>query len=245
MEATLYAVLMNNKKVLALIPARGGSKGLPRKNVLQLGGKPLIAWTIEAALESKSVDQVVLSSDDDEIIETAKMLGCSVPFRRPDDLGTDLASSIDVVLHALDQLPGFDYVILLQPTSPLRTSSDIDSAFDLLQGSSSSSCVSVCETEQSPYWMYRLTNNNQLRNVLPEVPAISRRQDLPTTYVLNGAIYIAQVNWLRKEKTWIHHDTIAYVMDRSSSIDIDTAEELIACSKLIDTKISRGSPKAP
>lgn len=124
---------IDKSKVLALITARGGSKGLPRKNVLQVAGRPLIAWTIEAALKSNIVDRVVLSSDDNEIIETAKSWGCSVPFRRPAHLANDTASSMQVVLHALEQLPGFDYVILLQPTSPLRTASDIDAAFHELK----------------------------------------------------------------------------------------------------------------
>jgi CMP-N-acetylneuraminic acid synthetase len=216
---------IDNSKVLALITARGGSKGLPRKNLLQVRGKPLIAWTIEAALESKVIDQVILSSDDDEIIKTAIGLGCSAPFRRPNYLANDTASSVDVVLHALDQLPGFDIVILLQPTSPLRTASDIDAAFYMLNSSSAPSCVSVCEVEQSPYWMFSLGQDKRISKILHEEPNVDRRQDLPKVYVLNGAIYIAKVDWLKKMKSFISNDTCGYIMSRNNSIDIDTAND--------------------
>lgn len=215
----------NSANVVALITARGGSKGLPRKNVLPAGGKPLIAWTVSAAQEAQCVGRVVLSSDDDEIMAVAAAWGCDVPFRRPGELASDTASSMDVVLHALDQLPGFDYVALLQPTSPLRTAADIDAAFALLQASGAPSCVSVCEAEQSPYWMYRLAENGKLHALLPEHSTASRRQDLPPVYVLNGAIYIARVDWLRATGSFLAEECIAYVMPRERSIDIDNVED--------------------
>ena len=118
-------------KILAVITARGGSKGLVRKNILDLAGMPLIAWTIQAAKQSKYINRVVLSSDDDEIMTVAEKYGCEVPFRRPAMLASDDASSLDVLFHAIGEVSGYDYVILLQPTSPLRTSTDIDDAFDL------------------------------------------------------------------------------------------------------------------
>lgn len=213
-------------RLLALITARGGSKGLPRKNILPVGGKPLIAWTISAAKDADCVDHVVLSSDDDEIMEVASRWGCEVPFRRPPELASDTATSIDVVLHAIDQVPGYDYVILLQPTSPLRTSQDIDSAFKLMRSSGAPSCVSVCEAEQSPYWMYRLKDNGRLENIIPKSPGVTRRQDLPLIYVLNGAIYIAKVEWLRSSKSFLSEETIAYLMPIDRSVDIDNAEDL-------------------
>ncbi len=216
---------MTLKKVIGLITARGGSKRLPRKNVLQVGGRPLIAWTITAAMESKVIDEVILSSDDEEIIEIAKAMGCSVPFRRPDHLSDDRASSIDVVLHALDELPKFDFIILLQPTSPLRTAQDIDNAFMLLKKCGASSCVSVSEVEQSPYWMYRLNDDKSLHNILPMQQQIGRMQDLPNVYILNGAIYIAQTDWLKKTKNFITPTTVAYVMEKCKSVDIDTPKD--------------------
>lgn len=215
-----------SKRVLALITARGGSKGLPRKNVLLAGGKPLIAWTVEAAISAECVDRVVVSSDDDEIIAAAKAAGCDVPFCRPAYLASDMASSIDVVLHALDQLPEYDYVILLQPTSPLRTAADIEAAFGLMLEKSAPSCVSICEADQSPYWMYRLSNDGRLQELLTNNnEKVTRRQDLPPVYVLNGAIYIARIDWLRRTKSFLHSETIAYKMPRDRSLDIDNADE--------------------
>lgn len=216
---------MSTETILALITARGGSKGLPRKNVLQAGGKPLIAWTIEAALKSRVVSQVVLSSDDDEIIEAAKAWGCKVPFRRPEHLASDTATSMDVALHAIEEVTGFDYVMLLQPTSPLRTALDIDAAFELLKTEQAPSCVSVTAAEQSPYWMYRLDERSKLHSLLPAGPMVQRRQDLPSVYVLNGAIYIARIDWFRETRSFVTNDTVAYIMNQRNSLDIDTPED--------------------
>lgn len=225
---------MSKAKVLALITARGGSKGLPRKNVLKAGGKPLIAWSIEAALNSRVVSRVVLSSDDDEIIEAAKAFGCSVPFRRPDHLASDTATSMDVVLHAIDEVPGFDIIMLLQPTSPLRTALDIDAAFETLKTEHAPSCVSVTEAEQSPYWMYRLDERSKLHSLFPAGPMAQRRQDLPSVYRLNGAIYIARIDWLRETKNFVTNETVAYIMNQHNSLDIDTPEDFEIFRSRID-----------
>lgn len=216
---------MRSNQVLALIPARGGSKGLPRKNVLIAGGKPLLAWTVDEAISAECVDRVVLSSDDHEIMDAARAAGCEVPFCRPAHLASDVSTSIDVVLHALDQLPAYEYVVLLQPTSPMRIAADIDSAFELMLQSGAPSCVSVCEADQSPYWMYRVEVCNKLQRLLSEVDGITRRQDLPPVYVLNGAIYIARTDWLRENKSFISEVTVAYVMPKERSLDIDTAQD--------------------
>lgn len=213
------------KGVLGLITARGGSKGLPRKNVLPLGGKPLIGWTIETALKSEVIGRLVLSSDDDEIMEAAKKWGCEVPFRRPAYLADDTASSMDVVLHALGQLPGYEYLVLLQPTSPLRTAADIDAAFELLKSTGAPSCVSVCEVEQSPYWMFRIKDGGKVERLLSEEGSATRRQDLPPIYVLNGAIYIARIDWLKQSKNFLGEGCVAYVMPKERSLDIDNAAD--------------------
>lgn len=216
---------MYTKKVLALITARGGSKGLPRKNLLLAGGKPLVAWTVEAALGSKSVTRVVLSSDDDEIMAAATSAGCEVPFRRPTELATDQATSMDVVLHALKELPDYDYLVLLQPTSPLRSSDDIDAAFRLMLSRNAPACVSVSEVDQSPYWMYQLTTEDKLVNIMEPLCNVSRRQDLPPIYTLNGAIYIARTDWLLKSRTFLSPETVAYQMPKNRSLDIDDAKD--------------------
>lgn len=226
---------MNKSKVLALITARGGSKGLPRKNVLTAAGKPLIAWTVDAALTASSVSRVVLSTDDDEIMNAAATAGCDIPFRRPAELATDEASSMDVVLHALKELPGYDFVALLQPTSPLRTGTDIDAAFQLMNTHNAPACVSVTEVDQSPYWMYELAENDRLRSLLPPLQSVTRRQDLPPVYTLNGAIYIAKVEWVLKFRNFLGPETVAYKMPKSRSIDIDNALDFQQFCQLVET----------
>jgi CMP-N-acetylneuraminic acid synthetase len=227
---------LQGNRVLALITARGGSKGLPRKNVLLAGGKPLVAWTVDAAILAECVERVVLSSDDNEIMDAARSAGCDVPFCRPAHLASDVATSIDVVLHALDQLPGYDYVVLLQPTSPLRIAADIDAAFELMLERRALSCVSVCEADQSPYWMYRVTTGNKLERLLSEVDMVTHRQDLPTIYILNGSIYIASIDWLRANKSFVGVETIAYIMPKERSLDIDTAQDFELFRSRVESK---------
>ena len=154
-------------KVLGIIPARGGSKGMPKKNIRPLLNKPLIAWTIEQALKSKYIDRVVVSTDDPAIARLAKKHGADVPFMRPDKLATDKAKSIDVVSHALLSLPEkYDYVVLLQPTSPLRTADDIDACVKLCMSKGGNSCVSVTESEKNPHWMYSLDRNGRMHRLI-------------------------------------------------------------------------------
>lgn len=223
----------SHPRLLAVVPARGGSKGLPRKNLMLAGGKPLIAWTINAAIQSKYVDTIVLTSDDEEIIDAGIALGCDAVIKRPAELATDSASSIDVVLHALRKMTEYDYVILLQPTSPLRTSFDIDSAFELLMSSDVPCCLSVTEVEQSPYWMYRLNQLGKMSSLLSENEIPARRQDLPPVFILNGAIYIAKVSWLLKAKSFFGADSIAYQMPKERSVDIDTMDDFNLFQSLI------------
>lgn len=205
----------------ALIPARGGSKGIPRKNIRPIAGKPLIAWTIEAALCSTRVAEVIVSTDDEEIAAVARAHGALVPFMRPASLAQDQSPSIDPVLHALDQLPQHQAVLLLQPTSPLRRTADIDACLDLAATRGWPSVVSVVEADSHPFWTYRLGDQAAL---LPfaDGPAATRRQDLPGAYALNGAMYFADAAWLRRTGALVHADTHALVMAREHSVDIDT-----------------------
>jgi N-acylneuraminate cytidylyltransferase len=216
-----------------LVTARGGSKGLPRKNVLPVGGRPLIGWTIAAATGADFVSRVVVSTDDDEIMEASRNCGADVPFRRPPALASDTATSIDVVMHALDELPGFDYVVLLQPTSPLRTAEDIDAALLLAESSSAPACVSVCEATQSPYWMYRIDGEHRLAPLMESPVLASRRQDLPPVYVLNGAVYVARVGWLRETRSFLGAGCIAYPMPVERSLDIDTRADFEQFSQVV------------
>lgn len=218
--------MINGQKVLAIIPARGGSKGVPRKNVRMVAGKPLIAWTIEAARQSRYIDRLVLSSDDPEIIAVATAHGCEAPFVRPAELARDETPGIDPVLHALQQLPGYDWVVLLQPTSPLRSGEDIDATIETCVKAVAPAAVSVTEAEESPWWMYTLQPGDQLQPLLDSVHAALRRQDLPKAYLLNGAVYVAQATWLQQHKSFLGDATRAYVMPRARSLDIDTEFDL-------------------
>jgi N-acylneuraminate cytidylyltransferase len=218
--------VINGKKIIAIIPARGGSKALSKKNVRLLGGKPLIAWTIEAARGSRYLDRVILSSDDDEIISVAAQYECDIPFKRDSKLAADDTPSIEVVIDALTRCPGYDCVVLLQPTSPLRTSEDIDRTIEQWASSDASTCVTVCMVEQSPYWMFKLEDDARLVPLIP-LSQFARRQDLPPVYVLNGAVYVARTAWLLRERAFVSTDTVAYVMPGARSIDIDTEEDLL------------------
>ena len=217
--------MIAGKSVLAIIPARGGSKGVPRKNVRVVAGKPLIAWSIEEAKKSGYIDRLVLSSDDAEIIETAKAWGCEVPFVRPTELARDESPGIDPVLHAIGVLPKFDIVVLLQATSPMRIAADIDGCIQHCVSSGAKACVSVSEVEQSPYWMYRLGSEGQMHPLMPEKEFV-RRQDLPSTYILNGAVYVASSDWLVEHKTFLNSETLGFVMPSERSLDIDTELDL-------------------
>lgn len=232
--------MINGKSVLALVPARGGSKGLPRKNITPLGNKPLIAWTIEAALASAYIDRVVLSSEDDEIIQIAQAWGCEVPFIRPDELAHDETPGIAPVLHALSLLPGYDFLVLLQPTSPFRSAADIDACVELCaQGALSS--VSVKEAASNPHWLYEVSENKRLLPFLSGGGAIARRQDLPPLVEPNGAVYVALTDWLLSTQTFFTEETVAYAMSPERSVDIDTGFDLA----LAEFLLTRRQPLEP
>jgi N-acylneuraminate cytidylyltransferase len=216
--------VIQGPSVLALITARGGSKGLPGKNVRPVQGRPLIDFTIAAARAAACVDRVVLSTDDDEIARVAEACGCEVPFRRPAALASDTATSMDVVMHALAQLPRHDIVVLLQPTAPAREAGDIDATVQRLLDANAPACVSVCAAEDSPYWMFSLGEHDRLMPLL-DTPAATRRQDLPLVYVLNGAVYAARTDALKRMGSFLGPETVAHVMPRERSIDIDTLQD--------------------
>lgn len=209
-------------KLLAVIPARGGSKGIPKKNIKPLAGKPLIGWSIDAAKRASCVDRIIVSTEDEQIASAARDLGADVPFVRPAELATDEASSIDVVLHAIEQLPGYDWVLLLQPTSPLRSYIDIDSIWQLCNDLNAASAVSVCQTDSHPYWMYHCDSANRVSPIIEERPDVTRRQDLPPVYSLNGALYLARVDWLLEQQNLIGQDTVGYIMPLERSVDLDS-----------------------
>jgi CMP-N,N'-diacetyllegionaminic acid synthase len=200
--------MYKDKKILAIIPARGGSKGVPGKNLRKVQGVSLLARSIASAKASKFIDCVVVSSDDDAIITEALAAGAQVPFKRPAEFATDDA-------------PGYDYVIVLQVTSPLRDTADIDGALDFCLRKEANICVSVTAAPVSPHWMFTFNNDSELLPILNEKPPL-RRQDLPATYVLNGAIYIAATGWFLNHKSFLTAETLGYVMPAEKSLDLDT-----------------------
>ncbi len=214
--------MFKSKKILAVIPARGGSKGIPKKNIKPAGGKPLIAWIIEAAKKSKYIDRLILSSDDNEIISEAKKFGCEVPFIRPYDLARDDSSASDVILHALNEVGEYDYVMLLQPTSPLTITKDIDGCIQFCINSNAKSSVSVTEPAKSPYWMFNMGKGNKLIPVLGEKYLKKPRQELPIVYLPTGAIYIAESEWFLKNKSFYSESTLGFIVPQERSIDIDS-----------------------
>lgn len=223
-------------KILAVIPARGGSKGVPRKNIRDLAGKPLIAWTIEEAKKSKYIDRLILSSEDDEIIEVAKQYGCEVPFKRPMELAQDNTPGIAPVLHAIEQCPGYDYIVLLQPTSPLRMVEDIDGCIEKLLTNDADFCVSVTEPDKSPYWMFTLEKEKMVP-LIPHNNLIARRQDLPKVYALNGAVYGGKVSKIREYKSFLTPNTVTYPMLKKHSYDIDDYLDFEICKIIINNNI--------
>lgn len=208
--------------LLALIPARGGSKGIPRKNIKSLHGKPLIGWSIDAAKKSRFIERVVVSTEDDQIAAVASDLGAEIPFMRPKELAADNTPGIAPVMHAIENLPEFDWVLLLQPTSPLRTAEDIDGIVRFCIERDAPSAVSIYEVDKHPYLMYQRDETDRLQSLIPEKPDIARRQDLPQVYALNGALYLARIDWLKEQQSLVGQETLGYVMSTESSADIDT-----------------------
>ena len=219
--------MYQNKKVLAIIPARGGSKGIPHKNIISLCGKPLIAYTIEAANQSTYIDTVIVSTDDVDIQRISEQYGALVPFLRETKIASDEATTISVVVDAVKRLEvngeKFDVVILLQPTSPLRTAEEIDVAIDIFFQNNIQGIVSVNVAEVSPF-LLRTIEGSQLQRIISKNSTI-RRQDMPTYYEVNGAIYINAISDI-KESLSFNDNPIPYIMSCEHSIDIDTWDDL-------------------
>ncbi|MDA9006521.1 acylneuraminate cytidylyltransferase family protein [Litoricola sp.] len=222
--------MINNESVLAVVTARGGSKRLPDKNILKLNGKPLIAWSISSGIESRVVDKVVVSTDSKKLAEIGQQYGAEVPFMRPHELASDTAQSVDVILHVLDTLEDvgekYKYLLLLQPTSPMRTARHIEAAFELLVEKNASAVVSVCELEHPIEWTNTLPDDLSMDKFLAADFSNKRSQDFSTRYRLNGAIYVIETELLRKQRSFLPTSgCYAYVMDRVSSVDIDCLED--------------------
>ena len=223
--------MFRSQSYLAIIPARGGSKGIPRKNIAQLAGKPLIAYTIEAALQSKYLDSVTVSTEDEEIAQISRSFGARV-IMRPPEYATDEASSIDVVFHVINSMDrSYDNLVYLQPTSPLRLARHIDEAIVLFSDKQCRPLVSVSKAESHPILIRKLNSDGELENLL-DVGSTVRRQDMMPYYNVNGAIYIHRISDLTLETSQNDND-IGYVMPREYSADIDEPIDLVIAEAMV------------
>ncbi len=233
--------MINNKKVLGIVLARSGSKGLKGKNYKKLNGKPLVQYAIEAGNNSKYVDDLVLSSDCDKCIEIANNLEIEVPFKRPKHLSGDKVWSADVIKHAIEFLSNngknYDLFILLEPTSPLRDSNDVDMAFEEMIKNNSSSMVSGCLAEdQHPNFMFKKVKNNRIKTWEGRRFKQLRRQDIDKAYFLEGSIYISEVKKFLAERSFIHNDTSLFEVPKWKSIEVDDIIDFICIEAILNNK---------
>jgi CMP-N,N'-diacetyllegionaminic acid synthase len=227
-----------NKKILAVILARGGSKRLPRKNVIPLYKKPLISWSIEAALKSKYIDKIVISSDDDEILNISNHFKKATSIKRPSELATDQSTSFDALKHVLKIFKGYEYIILLQPTSPLRDENHINQAIELVIKKNAEAAVSVCQSRDKLIKSFTLDKSLLISNYQKIDDDLNKNSNIKNFYKLNGAIYICKVEQFLKEKSFlIKNKTFGYVMSEESSIDIDEKVDFELASLYMSKKL--------
>ena len=232
--------MYREKKILGLIPARGGSKGLPGKNIKPMLEKPLIAWTIEQAKHSKYIDTTIVSTDDQKIAEVSKKYGVRVPFMRPSELATDEASTFGVITHALDYLrqkgESFDYLALLEPTSPLRKLTDIDNAIKELidKEDVADSLVSIGKiTLEHPCLVKQVDRRGFMESFYKTDVQFKRRQDLPVAYFPYGVIYLSKISALKKYKTFYQNKLIPYIIERWQNYEVDDKVDLFVIERIM------------
>jgi CMP-N-acetylneuraminic acid synthetase len=228
--------MFHDKKIVAVIPARAGSKGIPNKNIVDVNGNPLIVYTINAALESRYIDRIYVSTDSIEIADVCRAHGVEVESLRPQYLATDEAKTIDVLRYTLHSLQSqneiYDYVVLLQPTQPLRSCVHIDEAISLIAAHEDASIISVSEVEEHPLFMRKINESGKLESLL-QTSSTVRRQDLPIYYKVNGAIYINKVSDIVTQDISLNDNKIPYVMDKQYDLDVDTLADLEKLRKML------------
>lgn len=227
--------MYKNKKIVAIIPARGGSKGIKNKNIRIINNKPLVAYSIESALKCKYIDYTLVSTDSKEIAEISKSYGAQVPFLRPKEIATDSSKTIDVLVHAMNFLANsgnyFDYVMLLQPTQPIRAEEELEKTIEIVVDRRLPSLVSICEVEETPILMRTIDTNKKLKRVL-NINSTVRRQDFPKFYKVNGSIYINKIEDLNLN-TSLNDNEYGYIMPKNHSVDIDTEDDLKLAEKIL------------
>lgn len=229
--------------MLAIIPARGGSKGLPGKNIRYLNDKPLIQYTVEAALKAKTIDEVIVTTDDVDIANVARKAGAEIPFMRPGNLASDTTNAVDVYLHAVDFMmekrkKSISKLMVLLPTAPLRNEHHIDEAVNMFLREGADTLISVKEADVPPSWYMNIDDRKRISNAGFGIKGalVSNRQINDTFYIPNGAIYILDYDLLKKQRTYYSDNTVGYVMQRSDSVDIDTLEDFEYAEFLLSRK---------
>ncbi len=211
-------------KILAIITARSGSKGLKDKNIKEMNGKPMIAYTIEAAKNSGIFADIVVSTDSEKYAEISKEYGAFVPFLRSEELSSDTATSVDVILSVIEKMEElgrvYDYFMLLQPTSPLRTGQNIIESYKLLKTKNANAVISVCEVDHTPLISNTLDDSLSLDKFLDKAKNM-RRQDMPVYFRINGAVYLCGIDYFKKYRDVYRENSYAYIMTKKESVDID------------------------
>jgi CMP-N,N'-diacetyllegionaminic acid synthase len=235
--------MIKGKSVIAIIPARCGSKGIPGKNIKFLCGKPLIAWSIQAGLESHYIDEVMVTSDSKEIGDIAKKFGANVPFIRPAELASDFAPSIDVIRHTINfyqytQGTHFDYTVLLEPTSPLRVSKDVDEAIlQLLENPKATALVGICKAASlNPAFLVKKNHENFLVGYENPNMKVLRRQDTEEIYFFEGSVYISETTTLLSKNTFYHENTLGYELPKWKSFELDDLDDFVIVEALMINK---------
>ena len=220
--------MFDGKKILAFIPARGGSKGIKNKNIIDVNGQPLIHYTIKAALNSKYIDKIFVSTDSEKIKNVAEQCGVTIPFMRPAELASDTSKTIDAIIYTLNELQKrgehYDELIILQPTSPLRTVEDIDGAIEKFYRCGRKSLVSVAPVTDSPIFIRKIIDEDRMEKIL-NLNSTVRRQDTPKFYVLNGAIYINKISEI-DSSTSFNDNEVPFIMSAENSADVDEYVDL-------------------
>jgi len=210
--------------LLAVITARGGSKGVPRKNIKNFAGKPLIAWAIEEAKKSKYIDRLIVSTEDEEIRYVSQQFGADVPFLRPKELAEDHSESVDVLLHAIQMFPQYEWVMQLQPTSPFRSVIDIDSSFEFATKHKFESVIAITSAEKSPYWYFRKLENQRIERIIAGNFS-SNRQDVEKAFIPCGTIFLFKKTWLIKNRKYIREDSVGFEIPRKRAFEIDSLDD--------------------
>lgn len=236
--------MINNKKVLGLVLAREGSKGFPGKNIKIINGKPLIAWSILAGLDSRYIDDVLVSTDGEEIALVAKEYGAEVPFKRPSELASDKSTSFDAIIHAINWLESkeriYDIIILLEPTSPLREAEDIDLALEFMTLGEYPTVVSICKAESvNPAFMYKIDRSGKIFPFTGNYPNNLRRQDIDSAYFIDGTLYCSNISTLLEKKGFYHEDTYGFVIPKWKGFEIDDETDFVIVEALFRHKLEK------